>query len=99
MTDNHLFQALQPKSVYRTVGLTNFIDRVTYATDLPEERLLLLGFRFRGHFLNQDQKITDILGSPMNRTDFKGQPASLFIVAECDALADQSAGKCFCTFL
>ena len=31
--------------------------------------------------------------SPMNRESFTDQPQTLFIVAECDVLADQSTGK------
>ena len=43
--------------------------------------------------MNSKEDETEILCCPLSRTAFDGIPAALFVVAECDPLADQSAGK------
>ncbi|XP_067950300.1 ethyl acetate hydrolase-like [Watersipora subatra] len=45
---------------------------------------------FVSHFLTNPDETEDSRCSPMNNTEFAGLPPALFIVSECDPLADQS---------
>ncbi|XP_067950310.1 uncharacterized protein [Watersipora subatra] len=53
---------------------------------LTKEMLL----RFLGLFLTNIEEATDLRCSPVDRKEFAGVPPALFIVSECDPLADQS---------
>ena len=50
-------------------------------------------FRFINNLLNNGEEADNLLCSPMNRELFIDQPQTLFVVCECDLLADQSTGK------
>ena len=49
-------------------------------------------YRFMQNFLNDKEEAESVLCSPMERESFKGLPPALFVISECDPLADQAPG-------